>query len=137
MQRYHVGAHHRGGGSVLEARLFFGRYISHLAIERKRHSPVDSLQRLPVPRDVPRTKQLKARVEAYPAYRHLKVDFFGASLETGYFERFTRVLLAETKYVAVVDDDVIVAPRYLEICLRAASIKRFQGLIEAGSSSAS
>ena len=83
------------------------------------------------------TLQLKARVEADPAYRHLKVDFFGASLETGYFERFTRVLLAETKYVAVVDDDVIVAPRYLEICLRAASIKRFQGLIEAGSSSAS
>jgi hypothetical protein len=81
------------------------------------------------------TLQLKARVEVDPAYRHLKVDFFGASLETGYFERFTRVLLAETKYVAVVDDDVIVAPRYLEICLRAASIKRFQGLIGAGSSS--
>jgi hypothetical protein len=75
------------------------------------------------------TLQLKARVEADPAYRHLKVDFFGATLETGYFERFTRVLLAETKYVAVVDDDVVVAPRYLEICLRAASIKRFQGLI--------
>ena len=55
VQRYHVGAHHRGGGSVLEARLFFGRYIRHLAIERQRHSPVDSLQRLPVPRDVPRT----------------------------------------------------------------------------------
>jgi hypothetical protein len=81
------------------------------------------------------TLQLKARVEADPAYRHVKVDFFGATLETGYFERFTRVLLAETKFVAVVDDDVVVAPRYLEICLRAASIKRFQGLIGAASSS--
>jgi hypothetical protein len=80
------------------------------------------------------TLQLKARVEAEPAYRHTKVDFFGATLDTGYFERFTRVLLAETKYVAVVDDDVVIAPRYLEICLRAASIKRFQGLIGAGSS---
>jgi hypothetical protein len=48
------------------------------------------------------TLQLKARVEADPTYRHLKVDFFGATLETGNFERFTRVLLAETKYVAVV-----------------------------------
>ena len=81
------------------------------------------------------TLQLKARVEADPAYRHIKVDFFGATLETGYFERFTRVLLAETKFVAVVDDEVVVAPRYLEICLRAASIKRFQGLIGAASSS--
>lgn len=45
------------------------------------------------------------------------MECFGSALDIGYFERFIRVLLAESKFVAVVDDGDVVAPRYLVICL--------------------
>jgi hypothetical protein len=58
------------------------------------------------------------------------VDFWG---NAGYFKRFTRVFLFRDTFVAAVDDDVVVSPRYLEICLRA-SIKKIQGPIDGASS---
>jgi len=60
----------------------------------------------------------------------VQVDFFSASLEVGYYERFLRVLVAQSKYLAFIDEDMQVAPRFLEICLRALSTKKI-GLIGA------
>jgi hypothetical protein len=60
----------------------------------------------------------------------VQVDFFSASLEVGYYDRFLRVLVAQSKYLAFIDEDMQVAPRFLEICLRALSTKKI-GLIGA------
>ena len=59
----------------------------------------------------------------------VRVDFFGSSLEVGYYERFLRVLVAETPYVAVIDDDVVIGPDFLALCVRALNTRAFRGIL--------
>ena len=59
----------------------------------------------------------------------VRVDFFGSTLEVGYYERFLRVMVAETPYVAVIDDDVVIGPDFLALCVRALNTRAFRGIL--------
>ena len=59
----------------------------------------------------------------------VQVDFFGASMEVGYFERFLRVLVADTKYIAVVDEDTVMGHEFLALCVRALNTRKFYGVL--------
>jgi len=59
----------------------------------------------------------------------VQVDFFGESMEVGYFERFLRVLVPDTKYIAVVDEDVVIGDEFLALCVRALNTRKFYGVL--------
>ena len=59
----------------------------------------------------------------------VQVDFFGSSMEVGYFERFLRVLVADTKYIAVVDEDIVIGHEFLSLCVRALNTRKFYGVL--------
>ena len=50
-------------------------------------------------------------------------------MEVGYFERFLRVLVADTKYIAVVDDDIVMGHEFLALCVRALNTRKFYGVL--------
>ena len=59
----------------------------------------------------------------------VRVDFFGSTLEVGYFERFLRVMVVETPYVAFIDDDIVIGPDFLALCVRALNTRAFRGIL--------
>jgi len=50
-------------------------------------------------------------------------------MEVGYFERFLRVLVADTKYIAVVDEDTVMGHEFLALCVRALNTRKFYGVL--------
>ncbi len=50
-------------------------------------------------------------------------------MEVGYFERFLRVLVADTKYIAVVDEDIVIGHEFLSLCVRALNTRQFYGVL--------
>ena len=60
--------------------------------------------------------------------RNIAVDTIVSSLEIGFFFRFMVAQVLDTSFVAFIDDDQVVGPDFLEICLRSMHIQKFFGL---------
>jgi hypothetical protein len=60
--------------------------------------------------------------------RSIAVDTIVSSLEIGFYFRFMVAQVLDTSFVAFIDDDQVVGPEFLEICLRSMHIQKFFGL---------
>ena len=78
---------------------------------------------------IPHLEIFRAKTAHLKADSKVQVDFFGASMEVGYFERFLRVLVADTKYIAVVDEDIVIGHEFLSFCVRALNTRKFYGVL--------
>lgn len=60
--------------------------------------------------------------------RSIAVDTIVSSLEIGFYYRFMIAQVLDTSFVAFIDDDQVVGPDFLEICLRSMHIRKSFGL---------
>ena len=60
--------------------------------------------------------------------RNIAVDTIVSSLEIGFYFRFMVAQVLDTSFVAFIDDDQIVGPDFLQICLQSMHIQNFFGL---------
>ena len=72
-----------------------------------------------------------ARQHAAVVARGMRVDLVESSSEAGFYFRFSAALLLDTRYVAIVDDDILLGRRFLSYCLKLLHTKRFYGLLGA------
>ncbi len=63
--------------------------------------------------------------------RGMRLDLVESSAEIGFYFRFSAALLLDTQFVAIVDDDMVLEPRFLSYCLKLLHTKRFYGLLGA------
>lgn len=70
-----------------------------------------------------------ARRDPAVAARGMKLDVVESSSEVGFYFRFSSALLLDTQYVAVIDDDMLIGPRFLSYCLKLLHTNRFYGLL--------
>jgi hypothetical protein len=73
----------------------------------------------------------EARRHPVVTSRRMVVDVIESSAEVGFYFRFSAALLLDTQYVAVVDDDIVLGPRFLSHCLKLLHTKQFYGLLGA------
>ncbi len=71
----------------------------------------------------------EARLHPVAAARGMRLDLVESSSEVGFYFRFSAALLLDTQYVAMIDDDVLIGPRFLSYCLKLLHTKRFYGLL--------
>jgi hypothetical protein len=74
-----------------------------------------------------KTEELAARM--LDEESGIEVSFFSTNKEIGYYERFLRALVVDTKYMAFIDDDMVIGRRFLEVCLHALHTRRYYGLV--------
>jgi hypothetical protein len=71
----------------------------------------------------------EARQHAAVAARGVRMDIVESSAEVGFYFRFSAALLLDTQFVAIIDDDMVIGPRFLSHCLKLLHTKQFYGLL--------